>query len=92
MCKIKDDDKFYHLVPSPSIIFTQFCTPEFLDHMAHLKTYCDNEVSALPHEWCVADSWGINNPYKVDFTWGHLKPCPICQKRREEQEREAWHF
>lgn len=91
ICKVEGDDEYYHLVPQPGYIDERYST-EHIERSADLKTYCDKKVSALPHEWCYAIPWSIRNPYNVDFTWSHLKPCPKCEKNREKAERDAWGY
>ena len=94
MCKIAGDDEYYHLTTSAGA--THYCRPDdppdVLKRMSEdMHTYCDKPVSALPHEW-IAEDWPPSCKFRVDFTWGKLKPCPVCEKNREADERKAWGY
>lgn len=95
MCKIEGDDEFYHLEPQPGYIGNTSIYPEkYIASSAEAHTYCGKRVISRPHEWYYDSEWrpGKTTSLRTDFTWGHLKPCPVCQKNREEDERKAWHF
>lgn len=88
ICKIEDDTEFYHLEPAPGHIMSTD-DPRFIAKSCDTTTYCGKKVSARPHEWLKAPYSTISE-LRVDFTWERLKPCPICEKNRTEDERSAW--
>ncbi len=90
ICKVEGDDVYYHLEPEPGHIMSND-DPRFIAMSGERTTYCGKKIVSVPHEW-INVPYGINSKMRIDFTWGHLKPCPICEKNRREDEQSAWGF
>jgi hypothetical protein len=90
ICKIEGDDEFYHLEAAPSPIMGND-DPRYIAMSCDTTTYCDKKVVSRPHEW-IDVPYGTHVNLRVDFTWSKLKPCPVCEKNRKEDERSAWGY
>lgn len=90
ICKIEGDDEFYHLEPAPGHIMPTD-DPRFIATSCNTTTYCGKKVTSRPHTWLDVP-YGTRTDMRIDFTWKHLKPCPICERNRREDERSALGF